>query len=502
MIVKNEEKFLPGCLESVKDTVDEIIVVDTGSSDRTIEIALSFNAKIYHLEWKNDFSLARNESIKHATGDWILILDADERLETADKAKLKKYLNSNYDGYYVKVISFGRDGKPEAINEYPRLFRNNPNYRFEGRIHEQISNSILKNGGKLGRADIKIIHLGYAQDDETMSRKYERNLSILFEQLKENPNDAYALYHIGIVKILKGEINEGISFLRKSISIPRERSNLGNSVRAVIYNVLGKHELQNGDQTTALDLFIKSIKQAPLQVSSYYYAGIAQMKRFNFTVAKNFFEQALKNQQAILKGKSPDVAFENFINPNDIFYQLSICYFKIGNFKKLNEMIENFVKEENLINSFLNFLTNEYISGNKNSIQVLKQISQTNPSFEVFKVLSGIAQFEGDLETAVERLKTALSFKDDDEIRYNLGLCLVGLRRFEEAICYLREFLNRENSTFFERAVKVLGLSYLACGNYADALRCYKTLSNFNPTDEEIKKRIISISMRLSTPTK
>ena len=80
MIVKNEEKFLAGCLESVKNIVDEIIIVDTGSTDKTIEIANSYNAKVYHFEWKNDFSLARNESIKHATGDWILILDADERL--------------------------------------------------------------------------------------------------------------------------------------------------------------------------------------------------------------------------------------------------------------------------------------------------------------------------------------------------------------------------------------------------------------------------------------
>ncbi len=502
MIVKNEEKFLPGCLESVKDAVDEIIIVDTGSTDRTVEIARSFNAKIYHLEWKNDFSLARNESIKYATGDWVLILDADERLEAEGGGKLKKYINSNYDGYYVKVISLGKDGKPEAINEYPRLFRKKPNYRFEGRIHEQISNSILKNGGKLGRADIKIIHLGYAQDEETMSKKYERNLSILLEQLNENPNDAYALYHIGIIKILKGETQEGISFLRKSISIPRESSNLADSLRAVIYNILGKHELQNGAQTSALDFFIKSIKLAPIQVSSYYYAGIVQMKRLNFTVAKNFLENALKNQQAILRGKSPDVAFENFIKQNDIFYQLAICYFKIGDLQKMNKTIENFSKDKNLIDSFLNFLASEYTAGNRNVIQVLKHISRANPCFEVFKILSGIAQLEGDLESAVESLKIALNFKDDDEIRYNLGLCLVGLRRFEEAIGYLSKFLNRERSDLFEDAIKVLAVSYLATRNYTDALRCYEILSHLHPDDKEIEKRILSISFRLTTQSK
>jgi glycosyltransferase involved in cell wall biosynthesis len=498
MIVKNEEKFLPGCLESVKDAVDEIIIVDTGSTDKTIEIARSFNAKIFQIEWKNDFSLARNESINYATGDWILILDADERLEPKGAKKIKKYLNSNYDGYYVKVISLGKNGHPEAINEYPRLFRKEANYRFEGRIHEQISNSILKNGGKLGKADITIIHLGYAQDDETMSKKYERNLSILFEQLNENPNDAYTLYHIGIIKILKGETDEGISSLRKSISIPREKSNLNDSLRAVIYNILGKYELQNGDETSALNLLVKSIKLAPVQVSAYYWAGVAQMKKFNFAFAKNFLESALKNQQAILKGKSPDVAFENFINSNEITYKLAICYFKLGNFQKMNQMIEHISNDENSLNSFLNFLANEYIAGNNNAIQILRQISKIKPCFEVYKILSGIAQVEGDLENAVVCLKHALNFRDDDEIRYNLGLCLVGLRKFNEGIFYLSEFMNRESSEFFEDAIKVLAISYLAIGNYTDALRCYEILSNLHPTDEGIKKRILSISFRLT----
>ncbi|MFN3134674.1 MAG: glycosyltransferase family 2 protein, partial [Candidatus Kryptonium sp.] len=189
MIVKNEEKFLPGCLESVKNIVDEIIIVDTGSTDKTIEIANSYNAKVFHLEWKGDFSQARNESIKHATGDWILILDADERLDPGQETKIKKYLNLNFDGLYVRIISADKNGNLSAT-EYPRLFRKINGIKFERKIHEQISPSILKLGGKLAKTDITITHLGYGQDDETMRKKYERNLQILLEELEENPDDA------------------------------------------------------------------------------------------------------------------------------------------------------------------------------------------------------------------------------------------------------------------------------------------------------------------------
>src|SRR4030066_1633675 len=84
MIVKNEEKFLAQCLKSVKDATDEIIIVDTGSADKTVEIAQSFGAKVYHHPWRNSFSEARNHSISYAVCDWILQIDADESLEQAD----------------------------------------------------------------------------------------------------------------------------------------------------------------------------------------------------------------------------------------------------------------------------------------------------------------------------------------------------------------------------------------------------------------------------------
>lgn len=496
MIVKNEEKFLAGCLESVKNIVDEIIIVDTGSTDKTIEIANSYNAKVISLEWKNDFSQARNESIKHATGDWIFILDADERLDPGQETKIKKYLRLNFEGFYVRIISADKNGKLYAT-EYPRLFRKMDGIKFERKIHEQISPSILKIGGKLVKTDITITHLGYGLDNETMRKKYERNLQILLEELEENPDDAYACYHIGTTKILMGEQEEGIEYLKKAILIPPEKSNINDSLRALIYNIFGNYEFQRGNFSQALNQFTESIKLAPFQVSSYYNIGLVYLKDSNFILAKNSFEKALKNLHHILKGKPSDLTIETFIEPEDIYLKLAICYFKLGNLRKLNETLIKILPNEKFYEAFLMSLVEEYRKGDKNAIQIIKRISNLKPSFLVFKILSGIYQIEGELEKAVENLRDALKFKDDDEIRYNLGTCLIGLRRFGESIEVLEDFLSRQNSQFFENALKVLALSYIGEGNFHNALNCYKLILERNPTDETTKLKIDSITQRL-----
>src|SRR3989338_10012371 len=122
MIVKNEEKFLAQCLQSIKNAVDEIIVVDTGSTDRTVEIAQSFGAKIYYHPWRNSFSEARNHSLSYATCDWILQIDADEALEQSDIPLLHKLIQTDsYNAIYVAIYSELPGG--QSKHYYSRVFR-------------------------------------------------------------------------------------------------------------------------------------------------------------------------------------------------------------------------------------------------------------------------------------------------------------------------------------------------------------------------------------------
>jgi glycosyltransferase involved in cell wall biosynthesis len=145
MIVKNEESALPECLESVKGLVDEMIIVDTGSTDRTVEIAEQYGAQVIDFPWTGSFSEARNVSLEHATGDWVLMLDADERLLPEQHAAIRSKLAESYrEGFvFVEYNYTGVSSAESAIMQHAtmRLWRHRPEYCFAGVIHEQKNNS-------------------------------------------------------------------------------------------------------------------------------------------------------------------------------------------------------------------------------------------------------------------------------------------------------------------------------------------------------------------------
>ncbi len=126
MIVKNEEQYLENCLKSIKDIADEIVIVDTGSTDRTVEIAKKYTDKIYFHPWKDSFSEARNHYLEYATGDWIFQMDADEELIQEDIPVLMAAIqDDDLDGVMVQIVSKFQEGKREAIHSFERIFRNN-----------------------------------------------------------------------------------------------------------------------------------------------------------------------------------------------------------------------------------------------------------------------------------------------------------------------------------------------------------------------------------------
>jgi glycosyltransferase involved in cell wall biosynthesis len=159
MMVKDEEELLPQCLESIKGVVDEIIVVDTGSADRTVEIAKRYGAKVFHHPWENDFSKHRNQSISYATSDWIFIIDADEGLSPESSPKLKQTLLDiapEVSYLYFEVADMDSQGQMMSAMNSPRLFRNHMGFKFKNFIHNELelkghgerSNLILCSSGR------------------------------------------------------------------------------------------------------------------------------------------------------------------------------------------------------------------------------------------------------------------------------------------------------------------------------------------------------------------
>jgi glycosyltransferase involved in cell wall biosynthesis len=228
MIVRDEEAALGACLASVADLVDEMIVVDTGSTDRTREVAARCGARVVDFAWVDDFSAARNESIRHASGDWILWLDADERLDEANRERLRRVVDGlKWDdaAYLMQQLSTTDDphGSRVAV-DHVRMFRRDPALRWEYRVHEQILIAIRRAGHELRRTDVVIIHDGY-ESPGLSERKRERNLSLLLRQDAERPDDPITLYHLGQVHQRSGRSAEALPILRRSLAmLPRDYS--------------------------------------------------------------------------------------------------------------------------------------------------------------------------------------------------------------------------------------------------------------------------------------
>ncbi len=188
MIVKNEARCLARCLQSVRPIVDEIIVVDTGSNDGTAQISEEFGAKVFHFDWVDDFSAARNFSLEQAGGDWILVLDADEYLGEALGAEIPGFIRNPPAIGRLKVVSdFRRHGQTLRSQSFiSRLFPRG--IRFQGRIHEQLVS-------QLPRVNLRgeLFHDGYLETQKT-----SRNVQLLLAELKREPDNPYLLYQLAI----------------------------------------------------------------------------------------------------------------------------------------------------------------------------------------------------------------------------------------------------------------------------------------------------------------
>ena len=219
MIVKNEEKDIERALSWGKEIMYEQIVVDTGSTDKTVEIAKALGAKVYHFEWKNDFSSAKNFALSKATGNWIAFLDADEYIHKNDLDKLVRRLNDivqrNEQGEEIQALSLriynlddGNVLQSGGVNE--RFFENTPDIRYKNRIHE----CIRKKDGTVPEIfdeTIAILHTGYQRSSVLAKNKAERNLPLILRELQENPEDDIWWYYLGDSYALAGEDEKAIA---------------------------------------------------------------------------------------------------------------------------------------------------------------------------------------------------------------------------------------------------------------------------------------------------
>lgn len=207
MIVKNEEKNIRRALTWAKDIVFEQIVVDTGSTDRTVEIAREMGAKVYHFQWIDDFAAAKNYAIEQASGEWIALLDADEYMNKEDARKLVHLLEQipvPKKGEKIPLfircawVQLDDGGKPFSVDYQDRVFRNRKDLRYHGKIHEQIQ---MPPGGQFtfiqAENMLSIFHTGYGKSVYEETGKLERNMELLRRELEQDPDNFMAWSYLG-----------------------------------------------------------------------------------------------------------------------------------------------------------------------------------------------------------------------------------------------------------------------------------------------------------------
>jgi GT2 family glycosyltransferase/predicted Zn-dependent protease len=293
MIVKNEEANLPACLESVADLVDEIIVVDTGSTDRTKEVASRFGARVFDFPWVDSFAAARNESLRHATGDWILWLDADDRFDEANRQKLRALLTSLQDdnaGYVIKCLCLPDHARGTAtVVDHLRLFRNHPAIRWEYRIHEQILAAVRRQGGQIRWTDVTVQHSGY-QDGRLRARKLERDLRLLQLENAERPDDPFNLFNLGSVYNELDRPAEALPLLQRSL----ELSQPGDSIVRKLYALIVQCQRQLGQPDEAFATCQAGRRYYPDDVELLFVEGVMRRERKDLEGAEACFLQLLE----------------------------------------------------------------------------------------------------------------------------------------------------------------------------------------------------------------
>mgnify|MGYP001619429227 CR=1 FL=1 len=378
MITKNEERFLEQCIDSVKSIVDEIVIVDTGSTDKTKEIAKKFNAKIFDFKWQDDFSAARNESIRHATKDWLLVLDADEVLDEEGLKTIKGLVNNKENDAFLFLQKNYTNETSIAgfVNEehkkhgkyagwygsfIARLFRNHKDYKFSGTVHELVEPSIEAKKGKISAANVALHHYGNS-DPNIAKKKRQLYLELCKKKIKHKP-DAPSYYELGVLY--------------------KENDNFDNALKS----------------------FKKAIGLNPKHSMAWYESGIVYEQQKNYDEAIKSYTESLRIRES-----------------SEAFQSLGVCYLKRG---MLKEAYRNLVKAMLLNPNKYTIYNNlgavfEKLGNYKSAVQMLEIGTKLNPKNVIGFYNLGIAfDKKGDFGNAIPNYEKAveLGHRKSEEIK-------------------------------------------------------------------------------------
>lgn len=503
MIVKDEEINIKECLDRALDVVDEVVIVDTGSVDSTLKILEQYknrNVNVIEQKWNNDFSEARNKSIENANGDYILILDADERI-FCKREKLEEFLIYD-DGlaYKIPIYNIFENKEMQITAEMIRLYKNQ-NPLYVGAIHEQITFDGKKNIGKvLDDSICKIYHYGYSKKVFSAKDKQKRNMDIIMAEIGRNPKDAFNWYNKGVMEMIAENYDIALNDFIKA-------HNLTKGTRMAFHNdliikmiqclLMQKRYKKTIEFISPLlkDIYINTLPDL------YYYLGLAYKEIKKYSMAKKNLLKALKIGDSTQKNskfgigsymplvelariekenKNIEKAYEKY--EEAIFHENNINKYGLDEYRHF--LKEN--NEENLLNDLNNRINKnssnnqkysevkmiEYKKQFKENIEKLIEANMLNEATEMiyeyekmfgkdiltFSVNGILSIIKGDYINAEKNFLQGLEKDSDDfDLLYNLGYLYRNIKNIDNAIKYLKSaFINSPNSEMEDEVFSIL----------------------------------------------
>jgi len=353
MIVKNEEELLDDCLASIEKWTDEIILVDTGSTDKTIEIAKKYGAKIYEQKWLEDFSAHRNFSISKATKDWIFIIDADERVIPGHGENLKNMMDTAPDIKKIDIIAvdvynlYLSEGVRVARSHFKslRVFRRACKPRYEGRVHNK---PVIPQGSKVYMLPMRINHFGYDLSQEVMDTKYTRTVGMCERWTKEKPKEREAWFQLArAMKFKQGKLNTEempliMEALQKGIALGSGDDDY-NHIHLQMLNLKGWLKFGIGEHTEAISCGKKAIAIMPDYIDSILLVGLSYTFGVDAIMGEEWLQRYLRAQEAYQYGDNLDGVTMEHANERVLAYKALMDIEKWkekNNSAKLKEAVE------------------------------------------------------------------------------------------------------------------------------------------------------------------
>lgn len=415
MIVKNEEKYLPQCLESVRDLVDEMIIVDTGSTDSTVQIAEKYGAQIYHHPWQGSFSEARNYGLQFATCDWILQLDADEELEKEDIPLLKNIIqNDQLHAVFLAILNDTKTGWSKHY--FQRLFRRGK-ARYEGIVHNQ-----LKYNGPDHKSEVRIYHWGYNLSEDVMQKKFKRTEDLLLQQLEKDPADPFT--HQNYVRVVRAQerLEDVVQAAKHALKVARHRMDHIH-YQMIVYDMgiclflLKKYE-------EARDACADILKMNPRNLDALFTMGGVQFKFGKFSKALEYFQSFLKYQKIEHENPKHSVLIvDTYSYDHQVYGNMADCFFHLEQYENSRQAAQKAVELNPQESAYKITLARAMI--HLNEIEEARKLLHAShkdktATVQFYEKWSTLCASYPQLEDPVQILKKGTDVFPDAESLYNL----------------------------------------------------------------------------------